>query len=248
MAKKQKSTVPASAERKLKLEDVRARMQSAEAVISSSVRDARLLVSALVDDVLALYSPAMPSEAEKKRLDDAKTWAQATGDGSDKDIERGLMLMRAIVADVAPAADGHGDAGVPLWQRRLKRFSGIELGSAVAGLVILLSVGFVQARTSDKAKVAEFQAAFNQASAKQNAGDHAAAIPLFEKAVSILPDQDRSANAWNDLGWSLQNTERYEEAVTAYKRALLIRPTFDRARNNMETAIRKAELKKKNAP
>lgn len=229
----------------LKLEDVRVRLQSTEALVASSLRDARVMAAALIQDVTALYAPALPDEGARKRLDDARVWVAATDDG-DKVADRGLAVLRAIVSDVARVAEDR-DHGVALWRQRLRRFSGIEVVSASMAALFVLGFVFVQTSSGNKEKANEFSAIFNQASTRQNAGDHAGAVPLFEKAIAAFPDQDRTANAWNDLGWSLYNLERYDESIKAYKKALLIRPTFERARNNMEGAIRKAELKKSGA-
>ena len=55
----------------------------------------------------------------------------------------------------------------------------------------------------------------------------------------MLPDHPRSADAYNNLGWTLFNLERYREAVEAYEAALALRPDFELARNNLEaTRIR----------
>ena len=68
-------------------------------------------------------------------------------------------------------------------------------------------------------------------------------MELFRKAVAVLPDAERSAGAWNDMGWALQQLGRPEEAVTALRKALLLRPVLPLARNNLEAAQRELDLK-----
>ena len=76
------------------------------------------------------------------------------------------------------------------------------------------------------------------------ASDHAGAIESFRKAIAALPDTDRTASAWNDMGWALQQLGRYEEAIAAYRKALLLQPVFPLARNNLDAAQRQLDLKK----
>ncbi|KAI5955379.1 PEX5 [Candida jiufengensis] len=55
-------------------------------------------------------------------------------------------------------------------------------------------------------------------------------IDCFKAALSIKPDD---AILWNRLGASLANSNRSEEAVEAYFKALQLKPTFVRARYNL---------------
>lgn len=55
-------------------------------------------------------------------------------------------------------------------------------------------------------------------------------IDCFKAALSIRPDDPV---LWNRLGASLANSNRSEEAVNAYFKALELRPTFVRARYNL---------------
>lgn len=55
-------------------------------------------------------------------------------------------------------------------------------------------------------------------------------IDCFKAALSIRPDD---AVLWNRLGASLANSNRSEEAVDAYFKALQLKPTFVRARYNL---------------
>ena len=55
-------------------------------------------------------------------------------------------------------------------------------------------------------------------------------IDCFKAALSIKPDDPI---LWNRLGASLANSNRSEEAVNAYFKALELKPTFVRARYNL---------------
>ncbi|SCV03060.1 LAMI_0H05160g1_1 [Lachancea mirantina] len=55
-------------------------------------------------------------------------------------------------------------------------------------------------------------------------------IDCFRAALSIRPDDELM---WNRLGASLANSNRSEEAIQAYHRALQLKPTFVRARCNL---------------
>ena len=48
-----------------------------------------------------------------------------------------------------------------------------------------------------------------------------------------LRHNPRSADAWNNLGWSLQKLGFRDDAARAYEAALALDPAFDRARNNL---------------
>lgn len=55
-------------------------------------------------------------------------------------------------------------------------------------------------------------------------------IDCFKAALTIRPDDPI---LWNRLGASLANSNRSEEAVDAYFKALQLKPTFVRARYNL---------------
>ena len=51
--------------------------------------------------------------------------------------------------------------------------------------------------------------------------DYAKAIDLLN---SVLDKNPKNANAWNYMGYSLRNLERYDDALAAYEKALAIKP------------------------
>ena len=59
-----------------------------------------------------------------------------------------------------------------------------------------------------------------------------------------MPGTERTAAAWNDMGWALVKSERYEEAIAAFRKALELKPVFPLARNNLDAAQRQLDLKK----
>ena len=113
---------------------------------------------------------------------------------------------------------------------------------AAVALFVLLRGG------GEEKRVAEFNARFTQASALEKSGNHAGAVEMFGKAIDALPGKDRTADAWNDLGWSLQEIGRYEAARDAYRTALQLRPAFPLARNNLDAAQRQIDLTKSAKP
>jgi Flp pilus assembly protein TadD len=53
-----------------------------------------------------------------------------------------------------------------------------------------------------------------------------AAVASFRRAVEARPD---FPEAWNELGFALRQTGKYDEALLAYEQALKLRPNFPEA-------------------
>lgn len=60
--------------------------------------------------------------------------------------------------------------------------------------------------------------------------DYSKAVDCFRAALSV---NENESSLWNRLGATLANASRPEEAITAYERALMLRPSFVRARYNL---------------
>lgn len=60
--------------------------------------------------------------------------------------------------------------------------------------------------------------------------DYTKAVDCFRAALSV---NENESSLWNRLGATLANASRPEEAITAYERALTLRPSFVRARYNL---------------
>ncbi|CEP63791.1 Pex5p LALA0_S09e02586g [Lachancea lanzarotensis] len=60
--------------------------------------------------------------------------------------------------------------------------------------------------------------------------DYDKTVDCFKAALAVAPNDELM---WNRLGASLANSNRSEEAVQAYRRALQLKPTFVRARCNL---------------
>jgi len=65
-------------------------------------------------------------------------------------------------------------------------------------------------------------------------GDHEAAIIAYNKAVEIDADPLNTAYAYNNLGWSLKQLERNEEAMRAFEAAAERRPGWSLPVNNLK--------------
>ncbi len=77
---------------------------------------------------------------------------------------------------------------------------------------------------------------FKAGLADTNHSDHLHAAIAYQEAVRIDP---KNADAWNNLGWSLQSLGFISECIPAYKQASALRPSDDRARNNLADAYRR---------
>jgi tetratricopeptide (TPR) repeat protein len=67
-----------------------------------------------------------------------------------------------------------------------------------------------------------------------NAGDHEAALLAYRKTIEISGDASNTADAYNNLGWSLKQLGRYPEAIAALEVAVSLRPEWTRASNNLK--------------
>ena len=87
---------------------------------------------------------------------------------------------------------------------------------------------------SQEARVAKYDLYFNEGIALMNAGDHKVAIKNYHRALKFLPnDPAKSADAYNNLGWSLAQLGKNDEAVAAFEKAIQLRPDFALATNNL---------------
>lgn len=81
----------------------------------------------------------------------------------------------------------------------------------------------------------EYQAAFDAGVTAIARRDWNAAVAANRDALLRDP---RSADAYNNLGWALQQLGRRDEAIAAYRQALAIDPRHERARNNLAIPAR----------
>lgn len=88
----------------------------------------------------------------------------------------------------------------------------------------------------EQQKIGAFNALFTYASGKQRAGKHEDAVDAFRAAINEKPDGEGVATVWNDLGWSLLELKKHNEAIGAFKKALALQPANPKARNNLTLA------------
>lgn len=81
-----------------------------------------------------------------------------------------------------------------------------------------------------------YESLFAEGTQKEQAGDHQGAVDCFRAALAAVPEKPKSATAWNDLGWSLFQLGRHQDAAAAFTRAVQLRPDFQMARNNLAMA------------
>ena len=68
------------------------------------------------------------------------------------------------------------------------------------------------------------------------AGDLAGAEKVYRQVIATEP---ANANAWCYLGIALFDTQRLDESVAAYQRAVTIQPVFAIAWNNLGNSLRR---------
>lgn len=249
-----------AADRQARLEDCRARLESVELLLASSPRDALVLARALLDDVVvllaALYLPeeaqakadpeavmlALPGTEVRDHLEAAWRWLE-NAEAAGAVPAEGIVTLRRVVTDLARAVGRTDVTGLAAFREALRRTTWLQAG-IVAAVVVAVLVGAMQMRAGRDRRAGEFEEWFSQGNARLAAGDHAGAVERFRKAIAAMPGKDRTASAWNDMGWSLQQLGRHEEAIAAYRKALELQPAFPLARNNLDAAQRQLDLKK----
>ncbi len=86
---------------------------------------------------------------------------------------------------------------------------------------------------------------YTQAVARIEAGDHAGALALLQKAIAAEPN---NANAHNYLGYSYRNLGQFENSLASYRRALTLEPSHRGALEYLgELYLRTGELAKAQA-
>ena len=84
------------------------------------------------------------------------------------------------------------------------------------------------------APAAEFYRLFNKAAALSEKGRYTAAIPAWQQALALNPDDDR---AQNSLGAALASTGKPAEAVPHFEKAVALNPDFDEAQSGLGAAL-----------
>jgi tetratricopeptide (TPR) repeat protein len=77
---------------------------------------------------------------------------------------------------------------------------------------------------------------FRSALASFRAGDHEAAVIAYYKTLEIRGNFPTNALVYNNLGWSLKQLGKYQEAIAALEIAVKMRPDWSLARNNLRIA------------
>ncbi|HET7436560.1 MAG TPA: hypothetical protein VFN10_17760 [Thermoanaerobaculia bacterium] len=76
---------------------------------------------------------------------------------------------------------------------------------------------------------ASYERCFNDGFAATRAERHVDAAVLYRRAIRFRS----TADAWNNLGWSLASIGYNAQAIAAYEETLRLNPAYDRARNNL---------------
>jgi tetratricopeptide (TPR) repeat protein len=227
------------------VEDLRERLASIELLTAprdivvlgrALVVDAEALVAQVLLSSQALYDGdsllrALPNDAFRETLTAARALSLDTKDS--------VRLLRSLVSHCAKLVPADASAV----RLALRRYGGLKLAAAASVVCVAAGLSILALESVGKQKRDDFNALCSKGSTQQSANDHMGAVESFKAALSSAPDHDRAATAWNDLGWSLHSLGKDEEAITAYKNALLLRPGFDRARNNLELSQRALDLR-----
>lgn len=89
-------------------------------------------------------------------------------------------------------------------------------------------------------------AEYNMANAYYKGGKKDEAIKYYDNTIKNFPQLIDKSKAYYNKGVVLQNTNKIDECIEAYKSALRINPADDDARQNLQKALRKKQQDKQN--
>ena len=241
-----------------RIDACRTRFESIEMLFTTSSDDALILCRHLYRDILDAFSElysindrggsvgsksrldAVPEGGTRALLAEMEQWL---GEGSEErpspdDIRKIVMGLGRAVSDLGSIYREQRKTVLrtPLDSHRRRL---LLHGAIFGGVVIVLSVStmyFVETRAS--ARAARFDGYFSKGMERSRSGDYVSAAENYRKAVELLPQGPRAADAYNNLGWALTKREQYEEAITAYNAALRLQPDHLKARNNLRVTKR----------
>ena len=99
----------------------------------------------------------------------------------------------------------------------------------------LLCVSILACQTPQQ-KAEQYDKYYLEGYASTQEGKHAEAIPYYQKAIQALPNDAKTAVSYNNLGWSYEKTGHLDDAIKAYKQALVLDPNLALAKNNLAAA------------
>ena len=106
------------------------------------------------------------------------------------------------------------------------------LGGTV-GVGLLLIMGWLSSGSSRKTS--------NRTTLQRREAQQSPAAATPAKTVTLSQSESEDASTWFDRGNDLYNSQRYEEAIASYDKALEIKPDDHEAWNNRGIALRKLE-------
>jgi tetratricopeptide (TPR) repeat protein len=74
---------------------------------------------------------------------------------------------------------------------------------------------------------------FRAGSAAARSGDNEVAIIAYRKTIEIIGESSNTADAYNNLGWSLKELGEYKQAIAAFEVAIALRPEWALPKNNI---------------
>jgi tetratricopeptide (TPR) repeat protein len=180
----------------------------------------------------------------QKRIAACRNRLKAVGAVLDERDDEGALddvaqKLHALLSDLerehADEARIGGEAGIGAWLRGMPRSRLLLLGGVAALLAVVL-VGVMLRGTGGAAREARYDEIFIRAGTLLAEGKNAEAAQAYRKALAILPDAEKSADGYNNLGWALQKQGKLDEAIEAYSTALKIKPTWQLPANNLAAA------------
>ena len=89
------------------------------------------------------------------------------------------------------------------------------------------------------------EANFNKGNAAYKAGKKDEAIPAYDESIRLLENAVEKSNAWYNKGVVFQNNQKLPECIDAYKKALILDPGNEDARQNLQKALQQQKQQQK---
>jgi tetratricopeptide (TPR) repeat protein len=162
--------------------------------------------------------------------------ARLEGTVDERALDDVVPELRALLSHLG--REHGGGSGPWSWHDGKSRRNLYLMGGAVAALLVVgLAVVVLRRAEPPERTMTRYNELFQNSNVLMSQGKHAEAVQAYRAALAVLPNDKKSADSYNNLGWSLQQLGKLDEAIEAYTAALKLNPGLQLARNNLNAAL-----------